>query len=635
MLDFKDDIYRQFIYYRTYSRWREELGRREDWHESVTRYMDFMKAKLGKKLSKKEYQEVETAIVEMEVMPSMRLIWGAGDAAGKTNTIGYNCAFTTPTKFKNFGEILYLLTCGCGVGFSVEEKFVNQLPDVKIQTKTKLDPFVVLDSREGWADAVVRGLSTWYDGNDITFDYSLIRPLGAKLKTMGGRASGPEPLRSLLEFTREIVFSRQGRKLRPIDVHDIITKIGEVVVAGGTRRSAEISLSDLNDADLRYAKAGSFWETTPNRSMANNSAVYNEKPQIETFMREWTALMESGTGERGIFNRSGVMPDRRAELLGDRIHSLGTNPCGEILLQPKQFCNLSEVIARSYDTRKTLLEKIRLAAILGTYQSTLTDFGYLSKEWQKNSEEERLLGVSVTGQQDCPAFRDNPKLMKELRDYAVEINKEYAKKMGINQSTSVTAVKPSGTVSQLVNASSGLHARFAPYYVRRVRISSTDPLFALVRDAGVPYYPEVGQQADTAHTFVLEFPIASPDDATFADDLTAIEQLEYWKKVKENYTEHNPSATIYVGAEEWLEVGSWVYKHWYIVGGLSFLPREDHIYQLAPYEKISRKTYEKMLKAFPELDFTELTKYESDDNTTGAKEAACAGGTCEIGLDTV
>ncbi len=606
----------------------EDKGRRETWEEAVGRFMDYMKSRLGNKLPKEDYEDVHKAILEQEVMPSMRLLWTAGPAVDKSHAMAYNCSFTTPTKPKSFGEILYLLTCGCGVGYSVERKFVDQLPVIKPQTGEKVE-FIIPDTREGWADALVFGMKQWYDGKDVKFDYSRIRPLGAPLRTMGGRASGPEPLRSLLVHTRSIIISRQGLKLRPIDAHDIITKIGDIVVVGGTRRSAQISLSDLGDDEMRYAKVGAFWEHAPWRAMANNSAVYGEKPDIKTFMREWLALMESGTGERGIFVRNGNMPDRRRGILGERVNSLGTNPCGEILLQPKQFCNLSEVVARATDNRASLAKKIRLAAILGTFQSTLTNFGYLSAEWSNTTNEERLLGVSITGQYDCEATR-NPATLRLLRDIAVETNKVYAKRFGVPESTSVTAVKPSGTVSQLVDASSGIHPRYSDYYIRRVRISSVDPLFKLLKDSGVPYKPEVGQTEDNATVMVLEFPRKSPDGAITTDQVDAIKQLEYWRIVKENYTEHNPSCTIHVKDDEWLKVGAWVYEHWDIVGGLSFLPKDSHVYQLAPYEKIDKKTYERLVKEFPGVDYAKLTEYEHSDNTIGAKEAACVGGTCEL-----
>lgn len=622
----------EFIYYRTYSRWIDEEGRRETWVETVDRYLGFMRENLGTKLKESEYAEVREAILKQEVMPSMRLMWGAGKAARKTNVVGYNCSFIAPTKLEDFAEVMYLSMCGTGVGFSVENKVIQQLPLIKEQSGEKLPTHVIEDSKEGWADALTLGMKTWYAGKDIDFDYSKLRPAGAKLQTMGGRSSGPDPLRNLLDFARERVMARQGRRLSSLDAHDIICKIGEIVVAGGVRRSALISLSDLDDEEMRHAKDGQFWLSNPQRSMANNSAVYSKKPHASEFLEEWTSLIKGGTGERGIFNRGGLkhqMPKRRWGHLGEHLETMGTNPCGEITLRSKQFCNLSEVICRAEDTEETLMRKMRLATILGTYQSTLTDFPYLSKEWKENCEEERLLGVSLTGQWDAKAVH-NAELLKKLRDEAVKVNKKYAKRFGINQSTSVTCVKPSGTVSQLVDAASGMHPRHSQYYIRRVRISATDPLFHMLRDQKFPHKPEVGQSYDTANTYVLEFPVAAPKGATTKDDLTALDQLKHWKLVKENYTEHNPSVTVSIGEDEWLEAANWLYDNWDMIGGLSFLPRSDHQYQLAPYEEITKERYEQMVAEMPKVDFAHIVSYERDDKTQGAKELACVGGVCEI-----
>lgn len=627
------DSYQEFIFTRTYARYRDDLGRRETWQEVVDRYVSFMQENLGEKLDKKEYEEIREAISNQDIVPSMRLMWGAGEPVRKNNAIAYNCSYIAPTKWKHFGEILFLLTCGCGVGFSVEDKFVSQLPEIKPQTKKKPYKLIVPDSREGWADTLAFGLSKWANGEDITFDYSKIRPKGARLKTMGGRASGYEPLESLMEFTKEKMLSRQGYKLRSIDVHDIICKIGDIVVAGGVRRSSEISLSDLTDEEMRDAKKGAFYHNEPQRTMSNNSTAYEEKPSLSLFMKEWSALVESGSGERGIFNRGGLkaqMPKRRIDLNEAFISEMGTNPCGEITLRNRQFCNLSEVVARKGDSQVTLLDKIRLATIIGTYQSTLTNFPFLSKEWKENCDEERLLGVSITGQFDCKKVR-NQATLETMREYAVKINKQYAKRFGISQSSSITTVKPSGTVSQLVNASSGMHPRFAPFYVRRVRISATDPLFKMLRDQGVPHKPEVGQIPETANTFVLEFPVKSPTGAITAGEMSALDQLEHWKMVKENYTEHNPSQTVYVGDDEWLEVGSWIWKEWDMIGGLSFLPKTNHVYELAPYTSITETQYSKLVKDMPEIDFSKLSEYEQEDNTEGAKTVACGGSTtCDI-----
>jgi ribonucleoside-diphosphate reductase alpha chain len=449
---------------------------------------------------------------------------------------------------------------------------------------------------------------------------------------MGGKSSGPEPLISLMEFSRERVLRRQGRRLSNLDLHDIICKLGEVVVSGGVRRTALISLSDLDDYEMRHAKDGQFYLTDPQRMMANNSAVYLQKPSNVEFLDEWVSLMKGGSGERGIFNRGSLskqVPARRWKVLEKDVDTTGTNPCGEIILKSKQFCNLSEIVARAEDTEATLMRKARLAAILGTYQSTLTDFKYLSKEWKKNCEEERLLGVSITGQWDSSVVR-NPKLMEKLRDEAIKVNIEYAKRFGITPATAVTAVKPSGTVSQLVDASSGMHPRHAAYYIRRIRISATDGLFKMLKDQGVPYYPEVGQSMESAVTYVLEFPIKAPEKSLFKDDQSALDQLAYWKMVKENYTEHNPSVTISVGDKEWITVANWLYENWDIIGGLSFLPREDHVYRLAPYEEITKERYDAMVKKFPDIDFAKIMSYEREDQTQGSKELACAGNVCEI-----
>lgn len=1109
----------EFVYYRSYSRWIEEEGRRETWIESVDRYINFMKENLGEALKAEEYEEIRGAVLRQEVMPSMRLLWGAGRAARKTNVSAYNCSFIAPTRLQDLPEIMYLSMCGTGVGFSVESQNVQRLPIIKLQQnsrKKKVPVHVIEDSKEGWCDALKLGLKTWYNGQDVAFDYSKLRPAGAPLITMGGRSSGPDPLHALLDFTRAKILSKQGKRLSNIDVHDIICKIGEVVVSGGVRRSALISLSDLDDQEMRMAKAGQFWLNNSQRSMANNSAVYNHKPSAAQFMEEWLSLAQSGSGERGIFNRGGLksqLPARRWKVFEKYAGKAGTNPCvtgdtlvyvadgrvhvpikklaeeekdipvfclnnrggvtvrymrhprltgtreavykltlddgseikttaghkfrlksgiykevrelkhgdslniltkfeasikdifpqansrsqdywwinngkgnniaehraiaefyfntkisrgyvvhhqdrnaqnnfpgnleilskeehgnlhgelmsgdnnpmhrantewdfkkwaeyrskhsvnntgdknknfsgvtnellkkhalvltlelgrrfsnqdwanyakrqslpqyfskwrrdhlggvlglakwaatelgiehvdadprvinsyrkytaegydceiisgnvailktcevcgekfetdiggrecgvcsiscglkrkwqedsfrletvrrineahgcrkaglrekqskvytdlkfeldreplksewvmackkqdlsyeiartsspfrtyielqdfaetynhrvvsvefcgyedvyngtvdefhnffvggfssktrngkrkfvylnnlqcGEILLRSKQFCNLSEVVSRTEDTEEALLKKIRIATILGTYQSTLTHFPYLSKDWKKNCEEERLLGVSVTGQWDCPAAR-NPDILEKLKKYAVEVNKNYAKRMGINQSTCITCVKPSGTVSQLVDAASGMHPRHAPYYIRRIRISATDRLFHMMKDQKFPYHPEVGQAEGSANTYVLEFPVKAPKGAVFKNDLTAIQQLEHWKIVKEKYTEHNPSVTISVGEGEWIEVSNWLYKNWEILGGLSFLPRSDFVYQLAPYEEVDEKRYNELLAKMPAIDFSQIIAYEEEDVTEGAKELACVSGVCEVDFST-
>jgi ribonucleoside-diphosphate reductase alpha chain len=622
----------ELIYYRTYSRWLDDKGRRETWEETVKRFIGFMRENLGGKLTDREYNQVRKAILNQEIVPSMRLLWSADKAARVTNVAAYNCSFIAPTKFQDFGEIMYILMCGAGLGFSVESQTAQQLPQIKKQTGKKVRKHIVADSKEGWADAFALALKAWFNGGDIEFDYSKVRPEGTRLKTMGGRASGPQPLMDLMEFTQNKILKKQGRRLSNLDVHDIVCKIGEIVVAGGVRRSALISLSDLEDEEMRHAKDGQFYVKEGQRSMANNSAVYEGKPSAAEFLREWEALASSGSGERGIFNRDGFknqLPTRRWKKFEKYFETSGINPCGEIILRSKQFCNLAGIVVRSDDTEKTLLRKIRLATLLGTYQATLIDFPYLSKEWKKNCKEEALLGVSITGYFDNKVVR-KPGVLRKMKKESIKVNKKYAKKFKINSSTCITCVKPSGNSSQLLDTASGMHPRYAKYYIRRVRISSTDPLFKMLKDQGVPCFPEIGQAPDSVTTYVLEFPVKSPKGAIFKDDLSALEFLEHWKNLKENFTEHNPSATIYVGDDEWVEVGNWVYQNWDIVGGLSFLPRNNHIYKLAPYEEIDEKTYRELSKKITNIDFSKLPLYESQDNTQGAKEYACVAGGCEV-----
>ncbi|MEI6296039.1 MAG: ATP cone domain-containing protein [bacterium] len=622
----------EFVYYSSYSKWLPEKSRRETWLETVGRYIDFMKENLGKKLTDAEYEEIQDYMLSMKTLGSMRLLWAAGRAAKSTNVAAYNCAFIAPKCWRDFGEMMYVLMCGTGIGFSVERQNVEVLPIIKRQTGKKLPVHTVLDSKEGWADALILGLDTWAEGGDVDFDYSQVRPQGSRLATMGGRASGPEPLKALLDFSRSQMMLRQGRHLTTVDVHDIICKIGEVVVMGGVRRSALISLSELDDPEMRDAKNGQFYLSHPERSMANNSVVYSEKPTATQFLEEWISLMKSGSGERGIFNRGSLskqMPERRWKVFEKDAVDSGINPCGEIILKSKQFCNLSEIVARKEDTEKTLLDKARIAAILGTYQATLTKFPYLSREWKKNCEEEALLGVSITGQWDSKVVR-NPKVLEKMREVIVETNKKYAKKFEINPATAATCVKPSGNGSQLFDSASGCHPRHSKYYIRRVRVENHNPLFMMLREMGVPHQPEVGQDESNAKTYVLEFPIKSPDGAIVKNDLSAIDQLDYWKILKTHYTEHNPSVTISVSNDEWLKVGSAVYENWDMIGGLSFLPRDEHVYRLAPYEEITEEEYKKRAAAFPEIDFSKLVLYEYNDQTKGSKELACTAGLCEI-----
>lgn len=637
---FKDNPLGEFVFLRTYARWIAKESRRETWIETVDRYVNFMRENLGDKLTEEEYNDVREAILNQEAMPSMRLLQFAGDPARRCNAVAYNCSFVAPTKFQDFGEVLYLSASGCGVGFAAESKNIEQLPQIKEQTGVVLKTHVVEDSKEGWANALVHGITTWYEGKDVEFDYSTIRPAGARLKTMGGKASGPDPLKSLLDFTRQTILSRQNRRLRPIDAHDILCKIGEAIVSGGVRRSAMISLSGLDDEEIRHAKDGNFFYNHPHRMLANNSAVYEVKPTSEEFLEEWMALMKGRSGERGIFNRGSLMkqlPKRRLDLWRKQGHivnekivgSIGCNPCGEIILQSKQFCNLSEVIARRNDTLATLKKKIRIAAIIGTYQGSLTKFNYVSEDWKNNCESERLLGVSVTGQWDSPEAR-KPEVLRALRDEAIAVNKKYAKRFGISPSTAITAVKPSGTVSQTVNCASGMHPRHSEYYIRRIRITSTDSLFKMLKDQGVQFHPEVGQTMDNANTYVIDFPVKAPKSSVYSNDLTAIEQLEYWKNVKENYTEHNPSVTISIGDEEWVGVANWLYENWDMIGGLSFLPRQGQVHRLSPYEEITKEQYEKLSEKYQNVDYSKLVTYEIRDETEQAKELACSGGLCEI-----
>lgn len=621
--------YQQFIFYQFYARWNDALGRRETWDEAVDRFMNYMKKKMKSSLTKDEYDEVRDAILKREICPSMRLLWSAGEAADATNVTAYNCAYIAPESWKDLAEIMYVSMCGAGCGFASEQENVNKFPAIEEQTGKMLDTIVVEDSREGWCDAFATAAKAWSDGFDVKLDYSKVRPAGAKLKTMGGRASGPEPLMNLMVSVRERILSRQGEKLTTLDLHDIICQIGEIVVAGGVRRSALISLSALNDTAIRDSKNGKFWIENSQRSMANNSAVYEKKPSIGEFLDEWSSLVNSGSGERGIFNRGEILqqvPARRAAKLKD-IQQIGVNPCGEIYLQSKQFCNLTSIVVRPEDDMKSLHKKMRLATIVGTFQATLTNFKYLSDEWRKNCEAEQLLGVSITGYYDNPIVR-NDKNLKELRLEAVHTNIEYAKRFGSNPSTAITCVKPHGNSGQLLGVGSGMHPWFSKYYVRRVRISAHDPLFQFAVDQGIPYNPEVGTTEETATTFVLEFPVKAPEGAVTSSEVSALEMLEEWKRIKIHFTEHNPSVTIYVGDDEWLDVAKFVYNNWEIVGGLSFLPRTDHVYELAPYESIDEAEFNRRVEELGEIDFTKLASYEAADNTTGAKELACVAGLC-------
>lgn len=629
----------EVIYLRTYARWIEQESRRETWIETIERFMSFMREKLKHKLSEKLYHDIHQAILNQEIIPSMRLMQFAGKAARSTNVCAYNCSYIAPECLADFGEIMYISMCGCGVGFSVESQNIQKLPIIKKQTGKTLKTHVVEDSKEEWCRAFVIGLETWFNGNDIEFDYSKLRPLGAPLKTFGGKSSGPDPLHALLDYSRAKILNKQGRRLSNLEAYDILCKIGEIVVSGGVRRSAMISLSDLDDIEMRDAKKGPFYYSQPQRSFANNSTVYDLKPNDETLIEEWMALIKSQSGERGIFNRGDLihsLPKRRVDYFRKKgiirnnsvIGMIGTNPCGEILLQSKQFCNLTEVIARPNDTEQTLLRKIRLAAIVGTYQATLTKFPYLSKAWERHCKEEALLGVSITGQWDCPRLQ-KPAILQHLKKEAIQVNKRYAKRFNINPATSVTCVKPSGTASLVVDSAAGIHPRFAEYYIRRVRISATDALFQLLKDQGVPYHPEVGYTENNTPTFVLDFPVAAPKRSVLRNDLSAIDQLEHWKMVKQNYTEHNPSVTISVDENEWIPVLNWLKKHWNVIGGLSFLPRHNEVYQLMPFEEISEQEYLKLADIYHNLDFSKLSAYEKRSEDDGNETPTQLGPACE------
>jgi ribonucleoside-triphosphate reductase (thioredoxin) len=626
-----DTPYQEFIFYQFYSRWRDELGRRETWIEAIDRFMDYMKENMGNKLTTAEYAEVRESILKQEVCPSMRLLWSSGKACRRTDVTSYNCAYIAPTCWQDLAEIMYVSMCGAGCGFSVEPENVGKFPQIQKQTGKIAPTIVVEDDKIGWCDAFVEACKVWESGKDVEIDYSKIRPSGAKLETMGGRASGPAPLQEVMQFTRRKILTKQGRRLSTLDLHDIVCQIGLVVVAGGVRRSALISLSAFDDNEMRDAKSGAFWQTDGQRSMANNSAVYENKPSAEEFLEEWTALVTSHAGERGIFNRAGLefqVPKRRWENLKDS-KQVGMNPCGEIYLQSKQFCNLTSIVIRPKDDIESLKKKIRLATILGTYQATLTNFEYLSKEWKENCEKEQLLGVSLTGYYDNKLVRNDENL-RILRDEAIKTNKKYAKRFDVNESTAITCVKPHGNSGQLLGVGSGMHAWYSNYYIRRVRISAADPLLKLAEDQGVPVKPEVGYSTSNASTLVLEFPCKAPEGAVVSKDVSALELLEEWKRLKLNFTEHNPSATIYVSDDEWIAVANFVYKNWEIVGGLTFLPRDNHIYQLAPYEEISKEEYDRRVKELKHIDFSRLLLYEKSDNTTGAKELACVSGVCSI-----
>ena len=630
--------YQQFIHLSRYSRWLPEEGRRETWGETVGRYFNFFESHLeemcGYKLDSKTKSELEEAILETRVMPSMRCLMTAGEALKKENIAGYNCSYVAVDRVASFDEILYVLMNGTGVGFSVERQYTAKLPVVAEEFYMSDTVIQVADSKLGWAKAFKELIGMLYIGQIPKWDMSKVRPAGAPLKTFGGRASGPDPLESLFNFCVTTFKNAMGRRLSSLECHDIVCKIAEIVVVGGVRRSALISLSNLSDDRMRHAKAGQWWEQNGQRALANNSACYSEKPDIGIFMDEWKSLYDSKSGERGIFNRESA--NKMASRNGRRVvdgYEFGTNPCSEIILRDREFCNLSEAVIRVGDTEETLMKKVELATILGTFQSTLTNFKYVSAMWKKNCSEERLLGVSLTGIMDSPLTNGKEKgledLLNKLREHAVETNKKWAKKLGINRATAITCVKPSGTVSQLVDAASGIHARHNPYYIRTVRGDKKDPLTKMMKDAGFPIEDDV---MNPNHTSVFSFPMKVDAKSVFRTDMSAIEQLELWLTYQKSWCEHKPSVTITVKEHEWLEVGAWVYEHFDYMSGVSFLPFSDHTYKQAPYQDCDEKMYKEILNKMPKVvDWSLLGEYEKSDMTIGSQELACtdAGG-CEI-----
>ena len=620
---FKNEV-AEFIYKRTYSRWLDEENRREDWPETIERFISFIISERAD-IPDKTISKIRKYMTKFAVMPSMRFLWAAGPAAKRDNTCIYNCSFAKINCVEAFAECLYVLMCGTGFGFSVEKEEVEKLPDVpEIKSGQGLPRVVIEDSKAGWADSVKTLMNSLYEGQNVYFNYNEIRPEGARLATMGGRASGPQPLVKLHDFIRETMHNAQGRKLTTLEAHDICNQIAEIVVVGGVRRSSQISLSDLDDTEMRHAKE---WPFPIKRAMANNSAIFREKPSAADFLVEWGALAKSGTGERGIFNLQAAQAKSPSRRYAPKIQ--GTNPCGEIMLRDMEFCNLSEVVGREDDDLDSLLDKVETATWLGVIQSSFTDFPYLRKEWKKNCDVEALLGVSLTGQMDNPSVLTSDAL-KALKSRVLRISRKASVVLGTKMPAATTCVKPSGTVSQLVDSASGVHPRYSQYYIRRYRISSRDPLFRMMKDKGIKASPEVGQQEGNATTWVLEFPVKSPDDCITRKDVTALDQLKHYKNLQHNWCEHNASMTVYVRDDEWFEVGNWVYQNWDIINGVSFLPYDGGKYELAPYEEIDVHSYERLIKTLPLINYTDLSAYEMEDNTQGKAEYACVGDKCEI-----
>lgn len=638
MSQYLSDPYRQFIHTSRYARWLDYEVRRETWGETVDRYMVFLSEHLRDHadytVPEDLYSDLRTAIYNQDIMPSMRALMTAGPALARNNVAGFNCSYLPIDSIRSFDEVLYILMNGTGVGYSVEKKYVDQLPPVA-ENFHKTDSVVVVgDSKEGWAASFREVLALLWAGQIPSWDTSKVRPAGARLKTFGGRASGPGPLEDLFAFTVNLMTNAAGRKLTTLEAHDLVCKIASVVVVGGVRRSALISLSDLSDNRMALAKSGQWWESNPQRALANNSVAYTVKPDMASFMSEWKTLYDSKSGERGIFNRwaaKRLVPERR-----DSAHDFGTNPCGEIVLRPYQFCNLTEVVVRPDDTEADLARKVVLATALGTFQSTLTNFKYLRRIWKKNTEEERLLGVSLTGQFGHPVLsgsegvQELTEWLSDMRNVAIETNAVYADELGIPRSAAITTVKPSGTVSQLVGVSSGMHPWHSEYYIRTVRADKKDPLTQFLIDHGIPVEDEIHSPGSTA---VFSFPVKAPKGAITRNELTAVDHLNIWRAYKESWTEHNPSITVNVREHEWMAVGAWVYENFDIAGGISFLPHSEHIYKQAPYQEIDKAAYEALLEKMPsEIRWQDLTFYELNDGTTGSQELACSS---ELGCEVV
>ena len=617
----------KFQFYDKYSRFNYEKGRRETWVETVQRAVEYLRELSENSLSESDYLRLQQGILEMKVMPSMRLLAMAGDPARRSNIAIYNCSYLPVDSIDSFVEALIISMNGCGVGFSVERQYIEQMPRIKRQTGVKRPVYVVKDTSDGWADALRYGLETWFSGEDLEFDYSNIRPAGAPLKIKGGRASGPDPLRQMLLFAKDRILSRQGWFMTSLDAHDIMCSVGGAAVSGGVRRTAMISLFDYDDTEMRQCKDGDFWVKNSQRWNANNSAVWPDRELTQEEIAHFVLdMVGSGRGEPGVFNRRAAVrnrPDRRVA------QDFGTNPCGEIILRPYQFCNLSSAVARADDSFDDLKEKVELAAILGTIQSLATNFPGLRPIWKQNCDEERLLGVDLNGQMDSKLAQD-PDVQSRLRYVAVETNRIYAKKLGIAQSAAITAVKPSGNSSQLLDSSSGIHSRWSPYYIRNVRVGAQTPVYRVMKDTGVPMDPENGQNADNASTWVAHFPVQSPADASTRGDRSAVEQCEYWLQNKVHYTEHNPSVTITYKPDEVIDVIHWIWAHQDKIGGMAFLPNTDALYEQMPYEEIDKTRYDELSSQFPHIDFARIYRYEEKDLATAAQELACMAGNCDI-----